>query len=118
MAINYDYYLTGDSELIYSEIRLLDISPKTDGIGEAAKQQSDKDGTPKWVVSALVKYKDNPQQTETFTLVAAESVAEQINKMPDLTPVRLLGFEMGKWTKKDTDKTYWSFQITGVEAVK
>lgn len=118
MTINYPYYLKADNELVFTEIRFLDISPKTKGLGAEATQQTTTEGIPKWTVSALVKVGEEPQQTENFTLVASQSTAEQINKIPTLTPIRLLGFEMGKWTKKDTDKTYWSFQMTGVEAVK
>lgn len=95
MAINYPYYLEADSELVFTEIRFLDISPKTKGLGAEATQQTTAEGIPKWTVSALVKVKNEPQQTENFTLIASQSAAEQINKLPTLTPIRLLGFEMG-----------------------
>lgn len=117
MAINYGYYLPL-SEALYQEIRFLDISPKTEGVGEAAKQQTDKDGVPKWVLTALVKFQGSKQETETFTLTAPQELAEKINTIPELTNISLKGLAGGKWSKTGVDKTSWSFQITGVEVVK
>lgn len=118
MSINYGYYLPLNAAEMYKEVRFLDISPKTDGVGELARQTTDNEGTPKWVVSTLVKYKDLPQQTETFTLVASQADAEKINLLADLTPIRLLNLLGGKWSKAGADKTSWSFQISGVEVAK
>lgn len=117
MTVSYGYYLPL-AENIYQEVRYLDISVKTEGLGDESKQATDRDGTPKWVVSALVKYEGGKQETETFSLTATQQVAEKINTIPELTPIKLTGLAAGKWSRSATDKTSWSFQITGVEVAK
>ena len=117
MTVSYGYYLPL-AENIYQEVRFLDISIKTEGLGAESKQATSKDGTPRWSVAALVKYEGGKQETETFTLTAPQEVAEKINTIPELAPIKLVGLAAGKWSRSATDKTSWSFQINGVEVVK
>lgn len=117
MTVSYGYYLPL-AENIYQEVRFLDISIKTEGLGTESKQATSKDGTPRWSVAALVKYEGGKQETETFTLTAPQEVAEKINTIPELTTIKLVGLSAGKWSRSATDKTSWSFQITGVETSK
>lgn len=116
MTINYGYYLALSAEL-FEVVRFLDISPKTE-MGANAHQKLDRNGVPQWVVSALVKHDGSKTETETFTLTAPVEVAERINKIEELTPIRLVGLEGGKWSRATSDKTSWSFQIAGVEIAK
>lgn len=117
MSINYNYYLPLHPS-VFESVRFLDISPKMDGLGNDEKQKTDRDGTPQWVVSALVKHQGSKQETEVFTLTAPLAVAETINKIEELANIRLIGLAGGKWSKAGTDKTTWSFQVSGVEVVK
>jgi len=117
MAVQYGYYLPL-AENLYQEVRFLDISIKSEGLGDEGKQQHDKDGVPKWVISALVKYQNNKTETETFTLTAPQGVAEKISTIPELVPIRLVELCAGKWSRSATDKTSWSFQVAGVEVIK
>lgn len=117
MSINYGYYLPLSTDL-FGSVRFLDISPKGDGPGSDGKQKVDRDGVPQWVVSALVKVRESKTETETFTLTAPLELAERIDKIEELTPIRLVGLSGGKWSRATSDKTEWSFQITGVEIVK
>ena len=117
MTVSYGYYLPL-ADNIYQEVRFLDISIKSEGIGAESKQATDRDGVPKWTVSALVKFQNSKQETETFTLTAPQEVAEKINTIPELTTIKLVGLSAGKWSRSATDKTSWSFQISGVEVVK
>jgi hypothetical protein len=117
MAVQYGYYLPL-AENLYNEVRFLDISVKMEGLGEDEKQAKDKDGVPKWVISALVKYQNSKTETETFTLVAPQELAEKINNIAELAPIRLVGLSAGKWSRSATDKTSWSFQVSGVEVIK
>ncbi len=110
----YGYYLPLAPNL-FDSVRYLDISPKTERIGSEDVQKTDKDGRPVWVVSALVKYQGNAQATESFTLVATNKEAETIRNIPELTPIKLIGLAGGKWSKAQSDKTSWSFQISGVQ---
>lgn len=114
MSINYGYYLPL-SPSVFETVRFLDISEKTEGLGVEGKQKTDKSGVPQWVVTALVKYQDAKQETETFTLTAPVPVAERIDEIDELTPIRLVGLAGGKWSRAGNDKTSWSFQISGVE---
>ena len=115
MSIQYGYYLPLGQ--VFASVRYLSIAPKMSGFGPLAEHKSDKDGTPVWTVSALVNRGDEASQTETFTLVASEKLAENIGKLPELTPIRLHGLAGGKWVQSGSDKTNWSFQISGVEVV-
>ena len=78
----------------------------------------DKTGVPFWVISGLVKYQGGNQETELFTLAATNEIAGKIRTIEELTPIRLVGLVGGKWSKNQTDKTSWSFQISGVEIIK
>jgi hypothetical protein len=114
---NYGYYLPLNPS-IYESVRLLGIEEKMEGMGESKSQKKDKDGTPVWTVSALVKVPGGIQDLETFTLTASKDVAGKIKALDDLTPIRLVGLAGGKWSKAITDKTTWSFQITAIEVIK
>ena len=52
---NYGYYLPL-SDKLFDSVRFISIEPKTEGIGSDAPQKTDRDGTPLWVITALVKY--------------------------------------------------------------
>ena len=117
MAVQYGYYLPL-AENLYQEVRFLDISVKSEGLAAEGKQQTDRDGVPKWTISALVKYQGSKTETETFTLTAPQEVAEKINTIPELSPIKLVGLSAGKWSRSATDKTSWSFQVSGIEVVK
>lgn len=117
MSINYGYYLPLAAS-VFESVRFLDISPKTEGPGSDGKQKTDRDGVLQWSVSALVKHRGSKTETETFTLSASVDLAERIDKLEELTPIRLVGLEGGKWSRQSSDKTEWSFQIAGVEVAK
>jgi hypothetical protein len=110
---NYGYYLPLASNL-FESVRFLDISPKFEGFGADEVQKKDKDGTPVWVITALVKVQGSKQETETFTLTASQKDADAVRSIAELTPIKLVGLAGGKWSKAQTDKTSWSFQVSGV----
>jgi hypothetical protein len=114
---NYGYYLPLHPNT-YEAVRFIGIEPKMEGIGENKAQKKDKEGTPIWTVSALVKVPGETQDMETFTLTASNEMAKKIEALEELTAVRLVGLAGGKWSKAITDKTTWSFQITGLEIIK
>lgn len=110
---NYGYYLPLATNL-FDSVRFIDISPKTQGFGSDEAQKHDKNGTPVWVITALVKFQGSKQETETFTLVASNKDAETMRGISELTPIKLIGLAGGKWSKAQTDKTAWSFQVSGI----
>ena len=109
MSIQYGYYLPLGT--VYDSVRYLSITPKMAGFGTAAEQKQDKNGIPVWTISALVKRGDDPAAMETFSLTAPA-----ISKVAELTPIRLVGLSGGKWAKAGSDRTEWSFQISGIES--
>ena len=111
--INYGYYLPLGS--VFDSVRFVSISAKMAGFGGTIEQKQDKNGTPVWTVSALVKRGDDPAAMETFSLTAPAKTAEAIAKVAELTPIRLIGLSGGKWAKSGSDRTEWSFQITSIE---
>lgn len=110
---NYGYYLPL-SEKIFDAVRFLDISAKTEGRGSDEHQKTDKEGTPMWTISALVKFQGGKQETETFTLTAPKKDVDVLSEIAELTPIRLIGLQGGKWSKEESSQTSWSFQISGV----
>lgn len=110
---SYGYYLPL-SEKVFESVRFLDISEKLDGFGEEEKQKISKDGTPVWVIGALVKLPNGQLETETFTLTATRKEIEALREIPELAPIRLIGLAAGKWSKAGSDSTSWSFQISGL----
>ena len=115
MAIQYGYYLPLGN--VYDSVRFLSIIPKMASFGANAEQKVDKNGTPVWTVSGLVKRGEDRPEMEAFTLTTSVKTAEGIGKVPELAPIRLLGLAGGKWAKAGSDRTEWSFQITGIELV-
>ena len=113
MSIQYGYYLPLGQ--VFASVRFLSIAPKMTGFGPLAEHKSDKDGTPVWTVSALVNRGDEASQTESFSLIATTKLADSIGQLPELTLIKLHGLSGGKWVQNGSDKTNWSFQITGLE---
>ena len=110
---NYGYYLPL-SDKLFDSVRFISIEPKTEGIGSDAPQKTDRDGTPLWVITALVKYQGGASETETFTFPVNKKGFDEISAIQELTPIRLVGLSAGKWSRSDTDRTKWTFQITGL----
>lgn len=118
MALNYGYYLPLSPNL-FESVRFLGIAPKTDLLdGGERSHRKDKNGTPMWVVSALVKFDGSTQETENFTLAVSNEEQHKIAQIAELTPIRLAGLSGGKWSRATSDQTAWTFQIKGVEPVK
>ena len=113
---NYGYYLPL-SETLFESVCFLELAPKTEGLGADAEQKTDKDGTPLWVLTALVKFQGQKRDTEVFTLAASRKDAEAIKGISELALIRLRGLSGGKWAKAGADKTNWSFSITGIEVL-
>lgn len=114
---NYGYYLPLHPNT-FESARFIGISPKSEGFGIEEKHKTDKNGVPVWVVSALVKMAGGVQEMEVFTLTTPAEIANKLKQIDELTSIRLVGLAGGKWSPLQTDKTSWSFQITGVEVVK
>jgi hypothetical protein len=114
---NYGYYLPLHPNT-FESARFIGISPKTEGFGAEEKHKTDKNGVPVWVVSALVKMTGGDQEMENFTLTAPIEAANKIKAIEELASIRLVGLAGGKWSPLQTDKTSWSFQITGIEVIK
>ena len=114
---NYGYYLPL-SPTMFESVRFLAIDAKMEGFGDLEAQKKDKDGTPYWVVSALVKYQGSGNEAENFTLVAPMETARKINEIDELAHIKLVGLQGGKWSRADSDKTSWSFQVSGIEVLK
>ena len=45
----------------------------------------------------------------------ASEIKDQYAYKPDVDkPIKLVGLAGGKWSKAQTDKTSWSFQVSGI----
>lgn len=115
MSIQYGYYLPLGN--VYDSVRFVSITTKMTGFGSTVEQKQDKNGTPVWTISALVKRGDDPAGMEKFSLTASAKTAEAIGKVTELTPIRLVGLSGGKWAKAGSDRTEWSFQVSGIEGL-
>ncbi len=113
MSIQYGYYLPVGN--VFDSVRFVSIAVKMTGFGTTAEQKQDKNGTPVWTISALVKRGEEAAGMENFSLTAPAKVAEAIGRVAELTPVRLVGLAGGKWAKAGSDRTEWSFLVIGIE---
>jgi hypothetical protein len=114
---NYGYFLPL-AENIFTSVKFLDLSPKTElKFGERIPKLT-KEGIPQFVLTALVKNGEDKPQTEVFTITLDEKIANQFRGIPELTPIRLMGLKGGKWSRQESDQTTWSFQISGIEVLK
>ena len=113
--IKYEYYLPMGN--VYDTVRFLSLAPKMNGFGTAAEQKIDKSGVPIWTLSALVKRGEDAPGLEVFSITATVKSAEAISKIAELTPIKFVGLSGGKWVKAGSDRTEWSFQITGLEVL-
>jgi len=66
------------SEKLFDSVRFISIEPKTEGMGSDAPQKTDKDGTPIWLITALVKHQGGASETESFTLTTNKKGFEEI----------------------------------------
>ena len=114
MALQNSYYLPLHENL-FEIVRLLAISPKSEGVEADSPQKIDKDGVPVWTLSALVKIAGSVPETEVFTISAMRKLAEEIGSIPEFSTIKLIGLSGGKWSRANSDKTKWSFQITGIK---
>jgi hypothetical protein len=114
---NYGYFLPL-AENLFTSVKFLDLSPKTElKFGEHVPKLT-KEGTPQFVLTALVKYGDDKPQTEVFTITLDEKTANHLRGIPELSPIRLIGLKGGKWSRQESDQTNWSFQISSIEVLK
>jgi hypothetical protein len=114
---NYGYFLPL-AENLFTSVKFLDLSPKTElKFGEQIQKMT-KDGVPQFTLTALVKFAEDKPQTEIFTITQDEKLANQMRNIPELTPIRLIGLRGGKWSRQESDQTTWSFQISGLEVLK
>ena len=88
MALQNSYYLPLHENL-FEIVRLLAISPKSEGIEADSPQKVDKDGVPVWTLSALVKVAGSVPETEVFTLSATRKFAEEIGILPEFSTIKL-----------------------------
>ena len=114
MSIQYGYYLPLGN--VYDSARFVSISAKMTGFGSIVEQKQDKNGTPVWTISALVKRGEESAAMENFTITTSAKTAEAIGKVAELTPIKLVGLSGGKWAKTGSDRTEWSFQISSIES--
>jgi hypothetical protein len=114
---NYGYFLPL-AENLFTSVKFLDLSPKTElRFGEQVPKLT-KEGTPQFVLTALVRFGEEKPQTEVFTISLEEKIANQLRGISELTPIRLSGLKGGKWSRQESDQTTWSFQIAGIEVLK
>lgn len=114
---NYGYFLPL-AESLFTSVKFLDLSPKTELKFGVPEPKLTKEGVPQYVMTALVKFGDEKPQTEVFTITLDDKQVNAYRAIPELSQLRLIGLRGGKWSKQDTDKTSWSFQISAVEVLK
>jgi hypothetical protein len=114
---NYGYFLP-IAENLFTSVKFLDLSPKTELKFGVPEVKLTKEGVPQYVLTALVKFGDEKPQTEAFTIALEDKQVNSYRSIPELSQIRLLGLRGGKWSRQDTDKTSWSFQISAIEVLK
>ena len=89
-----------DQAATFESLLFLSCEPKT-AFGDAFRQETAKDGTPKWEAQLVARFRQFGKATNEIIkvgLVADRIPAEEI---APATPVELVGFEIGVMDKKD-----------------
>lgn len=114
---NHPYYLPLSAET-FEAIHFLGVEARNDGPGANRTQKHTPEGVPVWTLTMLIKRTGSIPEVELFTWVASQADADRVSNLPPMTPVKVHGLEAGKWSRANTDRTTWTFRVSGIEPTK
>ena len=99
-----------DQARTFASVLLLSCEPKT-AFGDQHRQETTKDGTPKWeaqLVAGFRRFGRAENEIIKVGIAAEDSPGETI---PPATPVELIGFEIGVMEERDRDGRVSGVQV-------
>lgn len=100
---------TIDQTRTFNSVLLLGVEAKT-AFGDPYRQETSKDGAPKWVAQLAVEFRAFGRAQRELINVGLISEKDPGEGMPPGTPVELLDFEIGVMERKNREG-----QVTGVQ---
>jgi hypothetical protein len=98
-----------DQTRTFSSVLLLGVEPKT-AFGDPYRQETAKDGTPKWVAQLAAEFRAFGRPQRELINVGLTSEKDPGEGVMPGTPVELLDFEIGVMERKNREG-----QVTGVQ---
>ena len=98
-----------DQTRTFSSVLLLGVEPKT-AFGDPYRQETAKDGTPKWVAQLAAEFRAFGRPQRELINVGLVSEKDPGEGLVPGTPVELLDFEIGVMERKNREG-----QVTGVQ---
>jgi hypothetical protein len=98
-----------DQARTFSSVLLLGVEPKT-AFGDPYRQETAKDGTPKWVAQLAAEFRAFGRPQRELINVGVTCEKDPGEGLTPGTPVELLDFEIGVMDRKNREG-----QVTGVQ---
>lgn len=91
-----------DQAATFESLLFLSCEPKT-AFGDNYRQETTKDGTPKWDLQMVGRFRQFGRATNEIIKVGITAERQPATDLAPATPVVLVGFEIGVMDKKDRD---------------
>ena len=99
-----------DQAATIESLLFLSCEPKT-AFGDSYRQETTKDGTPKWETQLVARFRQFGRATNEIIKVGLASERQPAEDLTPATPVELVGFEIGVMDKKDRDGNATGAQV-------
>jgi hypothetical protein len=99
-----------DQTATFESLLFLSCEPKT-AFGDSFRQETTKDGTPKWEAQLVARFRQFGRATNEIIKVGLNSDRQPAADLAPATPVELVGFEIGVMDKKDRNGNVVGAQV-------
>ncbi|GAA4774980.1 hypothetical protein GCM10023200_04320 [Actinomycetospora chlora] len=99
-----------DQAATFESLLFLSCEPKT-AFGDAFRQETTKDGLPKWEAQLVARFRQFGRATNEIIKVGLVAERQPAEDLTPATPVELVGFEIGVMDKKDREGNATGAQV-------
>lgn len=99
-----------DQAATFESLLFLSCEPKT-AFGDAFRQETTKDGLPKWEAQLVARFRQFGRATNEIIKVGLVAERAPAEDLAPATPVELVGFEIGVMDKKDRNGNVTGAQV-------
>jgi hypothetical protein len=99
-----------DQAATFASLLLLSCEPKT-AFGDQYRQETTKDGTPKWEAQFVAGFRRFGRADNEIIKVGIAAERNPGEAIPPATPVQLVDFEIGVMDKRDREGTVTGAQV-------
>ena len=99
-----------DQAATFESLLFLSCEPKT-AFGDSFRQETTKDGTPKWEAQLVARFRQFGRATNEIIKVGLVAERAPADALAPAAPVELVGFEIGVMDKKDRNGNVTGAQV-------